>query len=75
MLSFTSPRRLRHATPQVETLENIVSLSSFAYQANYAAIYQAAGKSHDVAQAAGIEQGNANNGSTVFQFQYVTASS
>jgi len=75
MLSFTSSRRLRHATPQVETLENIVSLSGLTVQANFAAISQSVYKAHDVAQAAGIEQGNANDGSAVYQIQFVAASS
>ena len=60
----TSSRRLRHATPQVETLENIVSLS-LVIQNNIAVIIQIAAFSHNVQQVATVVQANANNGSAL----------
>ena len=70
MLSFTTSRRLRRATPQVENLENIVSLSTV--QINAALLKEVAVRAH-AQQVEVATQGNANNGSAVVQTVAVVA--
>ena len=70
----TSSRRLRHATPQVETLENIISLSTNV-NVNIAVVTQVALFCHNVQQVAAVVQANVNNSplSTVIPITGVTA--
>ena len=66
----TSSRRLRHATPQVETLEKIISLSTRLSDEFLSHIYQSADYAHNVQQVATVVQANAN-GYYAFNIQYV----